>query len=306
MIPIFIPLPAVRQVRAPDRGRADQRRGLVERLRRSAERVVAHGGIDPGDAGELREPGNLGARQLDRERVQDDAVVPAHVRGRERALDAALQGALGRGQAAEVANARGGAQVEPVGARGLRQHAAFGGRLRQRRRVERDHNLGSRRARGGRSGKRKRRQPAEKNKTPFQEGNGTGATLACRADVAELVDAHGSGPCGRKPVEVQVLSSASPDPATFGPATAPNDSDVTPYLLLIGIVAFCLPLVLGLIVAARQRPSRHDLTLEHIEELETELGIDESDDLNDADRAKLTPEQIEAERAHIRHPGDRL
>jgi hypothetical protein len=30
-----------------------------------------------------------------------------------------------------------------------------------------------------------------------------------RADVAELVDAHGSGPCGRKPVEVQVLSSAS-------------------------------------------------------------------------------------------------
>lgn len=84
------------------------------------------------------------------------------------------------------------------------------------------------------------------------------------------------------------------------------DSDVTPYLLLIGIVAFCLPLVLGLIVAARQRPSRHDLTLEHIEELETELGIDESNDLNDADRAKLTPEQIEAERAHIRHPGDRL
>ena len=30
------------------------------------------------------------------------------------------------------------------------------------------------------------------------------------ADVAELVDAHGSGPCGRKVVEVQVLSSACP------------------------------------------------------------------------------------------------
>src|SRR5690349_12846112 len=30
-----------------------------------------------------------------------------------------------------------------------------------------------------------------------------------RADVAELVDAHGSGPCGGNPVEVQVLSSAS-------------------------------------------------------------------------------------------------
>src|SRR5438034_11200926 len=29
------------------------------------------------------------------------------------------------------------------------------------------------------------------------------------ADVAELVDAHGSGPCGCKSVEVRVLSSAS-------------------------------------------------------------------------------------------------
>src|SRR3954466_15249023 len=29
------------------------------------------------------------------------------------------------------------------------------------------------------------------------------------ADVAELVDAHGSGPCGSNPVEVRVLSSAS-------------------------------------------------------------------------------------------------
>ena len=32
--------------------------------------------------------------------------------------------------------------------------------------------------------------------------------LRLRADVAELVDAHGSGPCARKGVEVQVLSSA--------------------------------------------------------------------------------------------------
>ena len=35
-----------------------------------------------------------------------------------------------------------------------------------------------------------------------------GATIQAPADVAELVDAHGSGPCGRKVVEVQVLSSA--------------------------------------------------------------------------------------------------
>src|SRR6266540_4060372 len=37
------------------------------------------------------------------------------------------------------------------------------------------------------------------------------ARLGLRADVAELVDAHGSGPCGGNPVEVQVLSSALPD-----------------------------------------------------------------------------------------------
>src|SRR6202008_411592 len=35
------------------------------------------------------------------------------------------------------------------------------------------------------------------------------ARLTVRADVAELVDAHGSGPCGLRLVEVQVLSSAS-------------------------------------------------------------------------------------------------
>src|SRR3954449_9761189 len=45
---------------------------------------------------------------------------------------------------------------------------------------------------------------------------------AVRADVAELVDAHGSGPCGGNPVEVQVLSSASPEPALRVPDQCPN------------------------------------------------------------------------------------
>jgi hypothetical protein len=77
------------------------------------------------------------------------------------------------------------------------------------------------------------------------------------------------------------------------------------YLLIIGLGAFCLVLVLGLIVAARQRPSRHERTLEHIEELEKGLGIGESHDLNAAGRATLMPPgQTEAERARIRHPGD--
>jgi hypothetical protein len=83
---------------------------------------------------------------------------------------------------------------------------------------------------------------------------------------------------------------------------------VTHYLfiiLIIGVGAFCLPLLLGLIVAARQRRSRHEQTLEHIEKLEMELGMGQLDDPNAADPAKLTPEQVEAERAHIRRPGDR-
>src|SRR2546427_113817 len=53
------------------------------------------------------------------------------------------------------------------------------------------------------------RSDAEETRyTPFVLGCDP-ATLSLRADVAELVDAHGSGPCGRKLVEVQVLSSAS-------------------------------------------------------------------------------------------------
>src|ERR1022692_616024 len=42
------------------------------------------------------------------------------------------------------------------------------------------------------------------------------ARCNARAEVAELADAHGSGPCTRKGVEVQVLSSA-PDSATSAP-----------------------------------------------------------------------------------------
>ena len=53
--------------------------------------------------------------------------------------------------------------------------------------------------------------------------DGAAATLAEPADVAELVDAHGSGPCGRKPVEVQVLSSASPNQAARVPNPYRNE-----------------------------------------------------------------------------------
>ena len=75
--------------------------------------------------------------------------------------------------------------------------------------------------------------------------------------------------------------------------------------LIVGVSLFCLLLLVGLIVAARQRPSRHERTLEHIEELEKGLGMGEPDGLNAADRATLAPDRTDAEGAHIRHPGDR-
>jgi hypothetical protein len=81
------------------------------------------------------------------------------------------------GEAAQIARARGRAQVELACPRRHRERPALERRLREGRRVERDDDLRARRARGGRSGERQRRQAAEKNKTPFQGGNGTGATL---------------------------------------------------------------------------------------------------------------------------------
>src|SRR5262245_49659155 len=52
----------------------------------------------------------------------------------------------------------------------------------------------------------------------------------CRfsADVAELVDAHGSGPCGGDPVEVQVLSSASLLGAGTSQSEPPAESTLSP------------------------------------------------------------------------------
>src|SRR5256885_9220827 len=54
---------------------------------------------------------------------------------------------------------------------------------------------------------------ARRDRPRFKAETLAPATIPDRADVAELVDAHGSGPCGGDPVEVQVLSSASLDSA---------------------------------------------------------------------------------------------
>ncbi len=71
------------------------------------------------------------------------------------------------------------------------------------------------------------------------------ATLTLRADVAELVDAHGSGPCGLRLVEVQVLSSASLDQAesTTHPGSV-NVNSVGWILVVFGLIGFLADLVL--------------------------------------------------------------
>ena len=54
-----------------------------------------------------------------------------------------------------------------------------------------------------------------------------------RADVAELADAHGSGPCSRKGVEVQVLSSAPMLDITDGQLFVLGLSIVIPSSMLL-------------------------------------------------------------------------
>src|SRR3954454_17991030 len=54
------------------------------------------------------------------------------------------------------------------------------------------------------------------------------ATMVPPADVAELVNANGSGPCARKGVEVQVLSSASPFQVERGNTRGTNGCVMTP------------------------------------------------------------------------------
>ena len=56
----------------------------------------------------------------------------------------------------------------------------------------------------------------------------TAARICQPADVAELVDAHGSGPCGGDPVEVQVLSSASSQVRSVASSGVPNQCPIVP------------------------------------------------------------------------------
>ena len=186
-----------RQGRPPDLRRADRLRAAEELA------LVAHARVDVRDPGKRGDPGRGARGREHREPVEDDLVAPAHGRARNRSRETRLEPLL-------VARDR--AQVRRPG---TRVHREAG--LRQRGLLE-QHDLldeaPARRCRAGRGGGGERQRETDRRKqekTPVQAEKGTqhAATLSVRADVAELVDAHGSGPCGGNPVEVQVLSSAS-------------------------------------------------------------------------------------------------
>ena len=64
------------------------------------------------------------------------------------------------------------------------------------------------------------------------------ARCKARAEVAELADAHGSGPCTRKGVEVQVLSSA-PTSSRFFNAPIRSRVFFDPNGALLRLRQFC-------------------------------------------------------------------
>ena len=198
----------------PDSRRADRRRGVVE------GRVVAHRRVHADDAGQSGQLCEAVYRQDDGERIEHNPVSPAHACARE-PLDARLETALrcvdhrertGRAFEPGPANAamrrRGGRELDDH----LHRWGWSGGRSRER--------AGLRRARDDQ--KRERNEEEEQQQTandpvmvsgrlPVEVCHpcATSATLRQdHADVAELVDAHGSGPCGGNPVEVRFLSSA--------------------------------------------------------------------------------------------------
>ena len=178
------PVPRGRERRAPDLRRADHLGAAVEVA------VVADALLHLAHAGKRGDPGGRVSRGDDRETVQHELVAPANASAWNRRFDA-------RGHRCLLPLDL-GSGVRPLGERPA---------VQQRDELDR-RTVGDRLPRRCRPRQRQRqRGHGEGQKTPVHAK--TAATLSVRADVAELVDAHGSGPCGGNPVEVQVLSSAS-------------------------------------------------------------------------------------------------
>ena len=210
-------LPGVARPGPQIAGRADLLHGAGVRLRRIARRTRTTSRT-PGSAFSLRRPRSGASTRV---AVDDEAVPPTDVRaGKPR-------GQLSRGMHAAARRA-GSAPARPACASG--------------RRVERHDHLRVRRAFERRRSATGSTTQRDEHDCEAEHGEGVarlidglrrsgsrrrltrGARLESdvRADVAELVDAHGSGPCARKGVEVQVLSSAC---RTIVPARRPSVSD---------------------------------------------------------------------------------
>ena len=180
------PVARGRERGAPDLRRADHLRALVERA------VVADALLHLAHAGNRGDPGR-GVSRARRRRARSARAGSAS--------GSARPGTVALMRAATLACSRSicGAGVRPLGERLA---------VEQRDELHRT-AAGDRRPPAPRTPDERQRERGhrEGQKTPVHAK--TAATLSVRADVAELVDAHGSGPCGGNPVEVQVLSSAS-------------------------------------------------------------------------------------------------
>ncbi len=211
MIPIFIPWPLVVEARPPDLRRLDRRDAPVER------RAVLDAVVDVADAAQTAKARDRLLRKDDGDPVQHGPVAPAERGGGDGGVDPLLERLLLDRDLRRVARPRDGGPAELDD--------------------DLDERPGSR---SGSARSRQRRQRCEQADPETKEalqyrmvrrggakvGGGSPATMRVRADVAELVDAHGSGPCGRKLVEVQVLSSASPDQALSVPDQCLSRADV--------------------------------------------------------------------------------
>jgi hypothetical protein len=195
------PLAGVLEERAPDGRRADLAGAVVE------QRTVAGARPDadrPRDPPEVVEPVR---RHRDGESGEHDPVAPVDLGTRD--------------PLEQRPRERGLCTVDPVESRACPDIAWREPRTGERRRGELDHDPHGDAAPG--CGMPVRRRHGEQQEdgegAANDDGDATDGPImprlvtgrmgqAVHADVAELVDAHGSGPCGGNPVEVRFLSSA--------------------------------------------------------------------------------------------------
>ena len=213
--PDLDPAAGIRELRPPQRRSADRGRAVV------LQRAVAQAGIDADDSRRPCEPVELVPGHDDGEAGEHDAVPPADLGAGIACEDPPGDTLLLTPDGLEGRPRTCSGRRAPVALPRGRLHAELDDDLHAARWTT-DVVAGVRqgRRRGGEDGEKEERYEAAKDPAmvaagfeplfnrPFPGAQLDSLDYESRADVAELVDAHGSGPCGGDPVEVRFLSSA--------------------------------------------------------------------------------------------------